>query len=314
MDYQDDAPVGLFTYRRYALRFSVESMNDDTMVGRLPTFASLLWSLWLKMPSKLRGLVYRKSAYWSSRTSSPSVKRLPFGLIMKTRSIRVVEALSTQYVGTHTSIPVPTILDVIQHPSFGGTGVCVLMTALPGRSMLQFAREGVDLRTVSAEQVSTLSDTLREWLCQLRALSPPSDGLICSLENTSLVSHRLSYSRSVGPFPTAQAFHKQNCLRVRGNDSAEAHALDNKRQQKQYRLCFTHGDLMPANIILDDEYRPVGLVDWECAGWLPEYWELISSVAQAPRYAEWCDLLRNILPMYDDELALDQMLYKYSNF
>ncbi|KZV68878.1 hypothetical protein PENSPDRAFT_581803 [Peniophora sp. CONT] len=233
---------------------------------------------------------------------------------MKSRKVRVVEAFSTQFVKAHTSIPVPTILDVICDPSIGGTGVLILMTALPGPSMLDLAWEGVELGTLSSEQVSVLSDTLREWLSQLRALPPPIDGLISGLLRTSFVSYRLSHSRSVGPFPTKQAFHEQNCLRVRGTDPAEAHALERMRNQKQYRLCFTHGDLFPANILVDAEYRPVGLVDWECAAWLPEYWEIVSSIAQIARSNEWHDLLRGILPMYDDELALDQMLWPYLNF
>lgn len=289
-------------------------MDDNTVIGRLPTFASLLWSLWLKMPSTLRGFAYRAIARWGHGTTSPFVKRLPFGLIMKTRSIRVVEALSTQYVGVHTSIPVPTILDVIHDPSLDGTGVCVLMTALSGRSMFELALNGVDIRTFSVEHISALSDKLREWLCQLRALPPPSDGSICGLAGTSIASYRLSYSRNVGPFPTTEEFHLQNCLRVRGSDAAEAHALGDKRDRRHYRLCFTHGDLTPANILLDADYRPVGIVDWQCAAWLPEYWELVSSVSQCPLYVEWHDMLRDILPMYDDELALDRMLWKYRNF
>ncbi|KAL2757432.1 hypothetical protein ACRALDRAFT_2100321 [Sodiomyces alcalophilus JCM 7366] len=36
---------------------------------------------------------------------------------------------------------------------------------------------------------------------------------------------------------------------------------------------FTHGDLTPRNIIVDSAGRITGIVDWENAGWYPDYWE-----------------------------------------
>jgi len=36
---------------------------------------------------------------------------------------------------------------------------------------------------------------------------------------------------------------------------------------------FTHGDLTPRNIMLDSSGRITGILDWELAGWYPDYWE-----------------------------------------
>ncbi|KAL2128921.1 hypothetical protein VTI74DRAFT_8468 [Chaetomium olivicolor] len=36
---------------------------------------------------------------------------------------------------------------------------------------------------------------------------------------------------------------------------------------------FTHGDIAPRNILVDKDSRILALLDWENAGWYPDYWE-----------------------------------------
>jgi thiamine kinase-like enzyme len=47
---------------------------------------------------------------------------------------------------------------------------------------------------------------------------------------------------------------------------------------------FTHGDIAPRNIMVDDKFRITGLVDWEYSRWYPDYWEY----AQIMRPAQTC--------------------------
>jgi aminoglycoside phosphotransferase (APT) family kinase protein len=37
-------------------------------------------------------------------------------------------------------------------------------------------------------------------------------------------------------------------------------------------IVFAHGDLHPGNILIHDG-RVAAILDWEMAGWYPEYWE-----------------------------------------
>jgi aminoglycoside phosphotransferase (APT) family kinase protein len=37
---------------------------------------------------------------------------------------------------------------------------------------------------------------------------------------------------------------------------------------------FTHGDIAPRNIMVDETYRITGILDWEEGGWYLDYWEL----------------------------------------
>jgi hypothetical protein len=45
---------------------------------------------------------------------------------------------------------------------------------------------------------------------------------------------------------------------------------------------FTHGDLAPRNLIVDENCRITGVLDWESSGWFPDYWEYAQIM-------KWCD-------------------------
>ncbi|KAJ7811477.1 hypothetical protein B0H14DRAFT_2378319 [Mycena olivaceomarginata] len=35
----------------------------------------------------------------------------------------------------------------------------------------------------------------------------------------------------------------------------------------------SHGDLLLHNVLAEADLHPAGIVDWERAAWMPEYWE-----------------------------------------
>ncbi|EGX87893.1 protein kinase domain protein [Cordyceps militaris CM01] len=51
---------------------------------------------------------------------------------------------------------------------------------------------------------------------------------------------------------------------------------------------FTHGDLAPRNIMVDDAGRITAVLDWEYAGWYPDYWEYMQMMKFCdPLEYEW---------------------------
>jgi aminoglycoside phosphotransferase (APT) family kinase protein len=51
-----------------------------------------------------------------------------------------------------------------------------------------------------------------------------------------------------------------------------------KIQQRSHRITFTHGDFKAHNILVDEEGHLSGFLDWESAGWYPEYWEFTTAM------------------------------------
>lgn len=57
---------------------------------------------------------------------------------------------------------------------------------------------------------------------------------------------------------------------------------------------FTHADLNPFNILVCGD-KVVGIIDWESAGWLPNYWEYTSASFGNLTRTGWKDVLDQFL-------------------
>ncbi|RWA05558.1 hypothetical protein EKO27_g9548 [Xylaria grammica] len=57
---------------------------------------------------------------------------------------------------------------------------------------------------------------------------------------------------------------------------------------------FTHADLAPRNILVDERVEITGLIDWEFSGWYPDYWEYAKTQVQwlAEDFMVWMDRTR----------------------
>lgn len=63
----------------------------------------------------------------------------------------------------------------------------------------------------------------------------------------------------------------------------ELDQLTTNHEKQEHKTCFTHGDLSSFNV-LNRDGCVIGMIDWEMAGWCPEYWKYISAW-----YANPCD-------------------------
>lgn len=236
------------------------------------------------------------------------VRRLvPFNLyVKKGRFVTVSEALATQYVLQNTTIPVPRMLDVIALPS--GKGNFLLMTGVKGK---EYGPTGITLDKMAANQRAVFTETLREWFGQLRCLRPPDDHTISGFMGTGVSSYRIQHPETVGPFASQDEFHTQPfCQPWEPYDDALRAALE-KRANTKYKICFTHGDITPHNILVDENLRPCALVDWECAGWMPEYWEYTRALYLRERYLGWKKVFTDIFPSYAAELTVERAVWEH---
>ncbi|KAI0633104.1 kinase-like protein [Trametes polyzona] len=169
--------------------------------------------------------------------------------------------------------------------------------------------------TLDVSDAGPLLQDLRDAFKQLRSIPPPASPSICSASGGPLRCIRTGSQEFIGPFNEPQEF--KDAIFALANSLHFAHRMPVLRRlaepvnAKQHRVWFTHADLAARNVLVKDG-RLSGIVDWEFAGWYPEYWELVSMEWQMVReplaHAFW-DAVGLFGPEpYQEELALEWAL------
>ncbi|KAK4150826.1 kinase-like domain-containing protein [Chaetomidium leptoderma] len=206
------------------------------------------------------------------------VQRLPFGLYLKSRGNADMlrnEFNALRRVHQETSIPAPEPLDVIAQDE----NSYLLMTRVPGMPLWRCQELFSD--TDCDEMVTQLKDYVAQLRDMPKTVNP--EMAICNTLGEACRDHRIRSSDPIGPFVDEAAFSQ--CVRFSDEPSRRGH-----------KIVFTHADLNPRNILVDkvalpngsSGWRVTGIVDWETAGYYPEYWDYTKALFEGfrwrPRY------------------------------
>ncbi|KAJ6018481.1 hypothetical protein N7522_001945 [Penicillium canescens] len=210
-----------------------------------------------------------------------------------------LEAL--KYVAEHTSIPVPKVFNAHYYDDC----LYIEMEYVRGMSLEAAWYRG----HLSQDQKKYIITEVAGYIRQLRKLEPPREGIVASASFNEALDHRVG-SYTFGPFTNHQGFHSylranvpiEDCNEVIGPEVTECHS-------RRYRSCFTHADIAPRNIMVDNG-KVSAIVDWQFGGWYPEYWEYTKAHYGQIDRPEWYDGLENAMEKYDDELKAEQTLWR----
>ena len=251
---------------------------------------------------KLGRLLYGEPADYST------VQRVPFGLYLKYQGepdgFRN-EYNALQMIRRYTSIPVPEPIDVVSTPRdtddpFSSPQAYLLITRVPG---VPLSRCQDVLSDRGCEEIAI---QMKDYLSQLRHIPKTvNPGMaICNTLGEPCRDPRICGEQPVGPFPDEAAFSQH--LRFSDDPGRRGHMV-----------VFTHADLNPRNILVDQIFKPdgsmswcvCGIVDWENSGYYPEYWDCTKALFERFRWTRrYNDLVKGIfeeLGDYSQEIDIE---------
>lgn len=235
--------------------------------------------------------------YWGGKViehTTASGERIALKVKPRT-GLRLSEAAMMQYAHTHGILAprVRAVYDVQTKPT--------------ARVMVTDRVPGVPLKdiwpTATPAERASYTEQLRVQLARMRECTQPwiggldRDGQPCAIHN---IYERL-LTDELGPFHTEKEFDEWCRLRTIPKCGWYAthkwkRFLERGQRKSSGRFVLTHGDLAARNIMARDGVI-TGIVDWQRAGFYPEYAEYAFAMELSPGTEKWfLDILKEILP------------------
>jgi aminoglycoside phosphotransferase (APT) family kinase protein len=222
-----------------------------------------------------------------------------------------LEAEATQFVLQNTRIPVPRVYDTWSAGDGSGDAYLV-MEYIPGEMLGQVWGQ------LSPEQRRSVLQTIGQFIQQLRTIPQTTPaGWIGSVSGKASYDAKIPSGSSFGPFPNEKSYNDWRVSTFPSEVEMKiANELNAIRQSmpNNHRIYLTHGDISLSNVLVrvdgggPEDVAVVALLDWEQAGWRPEYWEADKLLWGMAQDSEWCALVEEILPHYADVIAREARL------
>jgi aminoglycoside phosphotransferase (APT) family kinase protein len=198
-----------------------------------------------------------------------------------------------RFVATHTKIPVPGVLFTFRWYD----DRYIAMSRVPGKNLKWKKLSSVEQNNVLCQLAAYFSQ-----LCSIPA-SPKS--VIGSVLGGPFYDPRVYFVDISGPYRDEEHFYRQ----LRRLDPIEAvPEIVRAVHRESHPFVFTHNDVAPRNIMVDGD-RVTGIIDWERAAWLPDFWEYCKAVNWIYGFdMEFKGRVSSFLMPYEREAEADHIL------
>ncbi|KAI0868059.1 kinase-like domain-containing protein [Hypoxylon argillaceum] len=206
------------------------------------------------------------------------------------------EAMVLRFVKANTTIPVPEVLS--------SDWDRITMEYIEGQTLQQA------WPVLTPDQRSGILDQLRGYIAQLRALKGTLKETQIGRLNGQGVVVPCILMRSGGPFDTLEELHDWLVKPPKGlrSESMYWHQITT-HLRTECPVVFTHGDIAARNILVRDG-NIVALLDWEFAGWFPEYWEYVFALRGLDNI-DWETLGIDLPSLFTQRYDLEYILMKF---
>ncbi|KAI9751896.1 MAG: hypothetical protein M4579_005853 [Chaenotheca gracillima] len=265
---------------RWAKKHSPSNYYDginDTFSQRL----RLLATVYLKRKNPRHGFV---------------LELTPNVFVKACRLNNLSEARAMKFVAENSRVPVPKVLCAFKRKGI----TYIAMEKVPGKMIAQHLYE------LSEKDQAAILAELRGIINELRSIKPPCPGRVGDYEYSLLYDDRIQRA-GFGPFDTVKEFHE--FLRQGIGSGTNIPGMDElvtAHERREHTTCFTHGDLSSFNIMAKDG-KITGIIDWEMAGWFPDYYEYSATWHVNPQDWHWQRHVGRFLEEWPEDLEMDKI-------
>lgn len=190
------------------------------------------------------------------------------------------------------SIPVPYPIDLLLSP----TESFLVTSRIEGESV------GTAIDECTDEEMHRIAQDLPSCIAELHTIKMDRESKysITNAAGGPCLDYHIS-TEIVGPFHDEKEF----------SESLQLGILPGLIHRTDHEIIFAHADLNMRNIMVKDGSIS-GIVDWENAGWYPEYWEFTKCHFGVRFHKRWLKLIGAVFgDKYQEELGIERQYWVY---
>ncbi|KAK3382377.1 kinase-like domain-containing protein [Lasiosphaeria ovina] len=269
---------------------------------------------WLQLQIATNSIIFRRSR--SQKTEKVVI--LPLNNRVVKHDVAANEIAAMRFVRDNTTIPVPQLVDVYDDGQADGSA-SIVMTLVSGDDLDKV------LHTLSDEHIAAIAEELAGYVTQLRQLDTDKDVApdgsrhgpteVGGAGGTPGHDGMLS-DGPWGPFDSVSRFHTymRYELPLENWENESLVVQVHGKTEGAYRLTFTHADLTPRNIRVKNG-KITGIIDWQFAGWYPEYWEYVKlqttlHTSNSPSTVKWLRAVNKAFQKYELEDEASKRIFE----
>ncbi|OBT72181.1 hypothetical protein VF21_10530 [Pseudogymnoascus sp. 05NY08] len=259
------------------------STTDET----LPRFATLL-------ARKLKQIFLIHDFYGCN------VKLHPDDIVVKSGTKVHLDERHALDLAAELNIPAPRVYEA----STASDGiVSIRMDYIEGESLEELWPD------MSEEDRQDICGQLREIISTMQSVESKT-GVIGTCNGGCFRECRRMGNYTGGPFEDEAGFNDY-LTKLIGTTPTDINKALRSQLRTDHRIVFAHGDLSQHNIIIKD-MKIAGVIDWEYAGWAPEYWEYVKFFEVQAKNKDWREYAKYIFPRtYYEQLAIYQGVLRW---
>ncbi|KAI0649414.1 kinase-like domain-containing protein [Trametes meyenii] len=246
--------------------------------------------------------------FWGVTTTDPATGYiLPFGLILKCSHRATEQEGLAMNLARAMGVPAPRFISFGQPPPGSLAPPSILMTRLRGTELDQLDDDKVDLDVIRGDLINILAT--------MRRFTSPHGDAVCGVDGGPVRGPLIPISPCPACANEAAFYDTMRRIGYFSPASDDERGLDDVAKAEEFfalaphAIVFTHGDLHKHNIMVGADGHISGIIDWESAAWLPEYWEfgMVAIFAENP----WGQFMANSVAAgaYADEIVGQRYMY-----